>query len=264
MLKTGERAGITPPAWDGAKPVSVPAEGLAYDWSPMARPDANNAFAWADELTSAKALVASARTQMATGGIDDYDFPPPARVQEVPQPMRDALDGVRKTVFPKRGDLGDPKQEVPNYLPDGTIHPDDAASQRLWDKPSVRLHLENVLFRLPQEHTRSMNVAAVDDALRAADDFSYAITYQVKGSDAKDVPDAKQAHALLTRIDTLLDETLQNRGTETIDAGWRARIGNRFQQLPVAGQRAAIAGAMLAGAAVAAGAGAIISNEMGD
>jgi hypothetical protein len=259
LTRTGLNAGITPPVWDGVKPLPRPAEGLAYDWSPMT-PAPGDRFEWVPQLNSAKARIAEARTYLDQ--LDGYAFP--ADPKDTPQAIRDAVDGARKTVFPKRFDLGHAKGEVPNYLPDGSIHPEDlAASTRLWDKPSLRMHLETVLFRLPPEGVGRMNVAAVDEALKGAEAFSLDITYQT-AEGGKDLPSASAARDRLTKIESLIDEALKNAGTDTVDAGLWARIGNRFQQLPVTHQRAAVIGAIGGAAVVTSLVGLGISRAMRD
>ncbi|MCB0877697.1 MAG: hypothetical protein KDC46_01780, partial [Thermoleophilia bacterium] len=201
LTRTGANAGITPPTWAGAKPLPRPAEGLAYDWAPFATPTGDK-FEWAQRLDRAKGLLDESRVHLDT--LADYRFP--ENPADTPQSIRDAVDGARKVVFPKRMDLGELKNEVPNYLPDGTIHPDEV-SERLWTKPSVREELETVLFRLPKEDTKTMNVAAVDDALRAAQDFTYDITYQTP-SGARDLPNVQAARERLDKIQELLDHAL--------------------------------------------------------
>lgn len=257
LTRTGANAGITPPVWNGVKPHPRPAEGLAYDHSRMAKLS-GDPFEWTTRLTNAKAEVANARTFLEK--LDGYAFP--ADPKETPQAIRDAVDGARKTVYPKRFDLGNARQEVPNYLPDGSIHPDDLASTRLWDKPSVRMELETVLYRIPKADVATMNVAAVDDALRAAEDFGYDITYQTKlGS--KDLPDVSAARKRLDTIEELIDHAIQNAGSDTRQAGLWAQLGNRFQQLSVTQQRVAVGGAIAGAALTMSLVGLGISRSMG-
>lgn len=257
LTRTGANAGITPPTWAGIKPLPRPAEGLAYDYADFATPS-GDPFEWSTRLNKAKTLLGESRTHLDT--LADYTFP--ADPANVPQSMRDAIDGARKVVFPKRMNLGEVKNEVPNYLPDGTIHPEEV-SERLWTKPSVREELETVLFRLPKDDVKTMNIAAVDDALRAAQDFTYDITYQTP-TGTRDLPSVSAARQRLDQIESLIDQALQNAGTDTEAAGIWARLGNRFQQLSVGQQRGVVIGA-IAGAAVAASLiGLGISNAMSD
>jgi hypothetical protein len=259
LTRTGLNAGITPPVWDGVKPLPRPAEGLAYDWSPMTTPTGDR-FEWTTRLGNAKAEVAKARVYLDQ--LDGVTFP--ANPADTSQSIRDAIDGARKTVYPKRFDLGHAKGEVPNYLPDGSIHPEDlAASTRLRDKPSVRAELETVLFRLPRADVGTMNVAAVDEALKGASDFSFDITYQT-AEGGKDLPSVSAARDRLTKIESLIDEALKNAGSDTVDAGLWARIGNRFQQLPVTHQRAAVIGAIGGAAVLTSLVGLGISRSMRD
>lgn len=259
LTRTGANAGITPPTWDGVKPHPRPAEGLGYDWSDMTKLSGDR-FEWTTRLDAAKAEVANARAFLDK--LDGYTFP--SDPLETPQSIRDAVDGARRTVYPKRFDLGHAKGEVPNYLPDGTIHPEDlAASTRLWDKPSVRMHLETVLYRIPKADVATLNVAAVDDALRAAEDFGYDITYQAKAG-ARDLPSVQAARERLTKIEGLIDHALQNAGSDTQQAGMWAQLGNRFQKLTTVQQRVAVGGA-IAGAAITMGlAGLGVSRAMAD
>ena len=257
LTRTGANAGITPPVWQGVKPHPRPAEGLAYDWAPMATPTGDS-FEWSMRLNNAKGEIANARAFLDQ--LEGYSFP--ENPADTPQSVRDAVDGARKTVFPKRLDLGAVKNEVPNYLPDGTIHPEEI-SERLWTKPSVRMELETVLFRLPREDVGTMNVAAVDDALRAAQEFSYDITYQTP-SGGRDLPSVQGARDRLSRIEELIDHALQNAGTDTEAAGIWARIGNRFQNLTVGQQRAAVIGAIAGAAVTASLVGLAISRSMSD
>lgn len=258
LTRTGANAGITPPVWDGVKAHPRPAEGLAYDHSKFAKLT-GDPFEWSNRLTNAKAEVANARTFLDQ--LDGYSFP--ADPKETPQAIRDAVDGARKTVYPKRFDLGHPKQEIGNYLPDGSIHPEDLASNRLWDKPSVRVELETVLYRIPRADVSTMNVNAVDDALRAAEDFGYDITYQTKAGTA-DLPNVAAARKRLDTIEELIDHALLNAGSDTKQAGLWAQVGNRFQQLNTVQQRVAVGGA-IAGAALTMGlVGLGISRAMAD
>lgn len=258
LTRTGANAGITPPVWDGVKPHPRPPEGLAYDWSDMTKLT-GDPFEWTTRLTNAKARVGDARTFLDQ--LDGYSFP--ADPKETPQAIRDAVDGARKTVYPKRYDLGHAKQEVPNFLPDGTIHPDDLASPKLWNKSSVRMELETVLYRIPRADVSTMNVDAVDDALRAAEDFGYDITYQTKAG-TKDLPSVAAARKRLDTIEELIDHALQNAGSDTKQAGLWAQLGNRFQKLSTTQQRVAVGGA-IAGAAISMGlVGLGISRAMAD
>jgi hypothetical protein len=257
LTRTGANAGITPPVWHGTKPLPRPAEGLAYDYADFATPSGDR-FEWTARLDKAKQLLGESRAHLDV--LDGYAFP--TDPLDTPQSIRDAVDGARKVVFPKRMDLGAPKNEVPNYLPDGTIHPDEV-SDRLWTKPSVREELETVLFRLPKDDVRSMNIASIDDALRAAQSFTYDITYQTP-TGGTDLPDVAAARKRLDTIEELIDHALQNTGTDTKDAGLWARMGNRFQQLSTGQQRAVVIGSIALAAAGASLVGLAISNEMGD
>ncbi|MCW2955980.1 MAG: hypothetical protein JWO69_849 [Thermoleophilia bacterium] len=262
-INTGARAGIEPPVYDGYRAVENKVEGLAYDWSPMTKVT-GDPYQWITELEAARTQVQAAKSIIAEK-LADYRFPSPKKINDVPQGIRDALDAARMTIHPKRLDLGAEKGEVPNYRPDGTKHPKDveAASLKLWDKPNARMHLETVLFRLPKADVGDMNIAAIDDAHRAAEDFSWAMTYQVENEPkARDIPDMVEARRLLDRMELLIDESLKNRGEQTIDSGVLARIGNRFQQLPTNQRNAVVMGAIALGGALGTSAGVALSNSM--
>ncbi|MCW2962395.1 MAG: hypothetical protein JWM90_2782 [Thermoleophilia bacterium] len=291
-LKTGSNAGITPPTWAGHRALPRPAEGLGYDWSRHAQ-ITNEPGEWKTALGRVKQQLATSDAFLRD--LADFDFPPFERIGEVPQGVRDTMDGARTAIYPKRLDLGDPKNEVPNYLPDGSIHPDEV-STRLHDARSARVDLESVLFRMDKANVPKHAAGVAEDALKLADDFTYALTYQVEGRAIRDRPDIAGSRRIISDMEAMLDTALARGDGPKPPTGPRPpidtkppvdplpptgpkppkldppiggggaidRAANRFGALPKEGRAAILLGGTLAVTAGFAAAGFALADSMKD
>lgn len=190
-----------------------PNRELAYAGSPMTRVDGDPRQP-AREVAAARSKLAFARETLN----EISDLPIPATRGEAGWMLTSSLDDARRAVTPYMNH--DPateafvRNEVPRYINNGRVHPDDRGNALMNYDGSVQMHQETVLYRLPKRHVEAAgDWRHVADALTTSERFDDLLIWGRNAPTGR--PDVHGAVRVLDRMDGQLADFL---------AGFAARM----------------------------------------
>ncbi|MCW2962397.1 MAG: hypothetical protein JWM90_2784 [Thermoleophilia bacterium] len=183
-----------------------PNRALAYAGSTMTRVDGDPRQP-AREIDAARSKIAVARATLA----EISDLPIPSTRGEAGWMLTSSLDDARRAVSPYMNH--DPateafaRNEVPRYIHNGRVHPDDRGNALMNYDGSVQMHQETVLYRLPKEHVfRAGDWHHVADALTTSESIDDLLIWGRNAPTGR--PDVQGAIHALDRMDGQLADFL--------------------------------------------------------
>ena len=227
----------TPPAYNGAVPYPANTT-LAYEGSPMVKATMEgDRFQWALELEQARTKT-NAALQTLRQVVDEPVMPTRS---DSSWRLVSALDDARRAISPYMnhvpGSEGFENNEVPRYLVDGSIHPDDVGNPKLNLAGSVQMHQENVVHRIPREHLEGVNWQSVQESLETSTHIDDLLIWGNRTTNSG-LPDIPQAIAELQTLDAQFAALVENQGAAPVE---RSGLLRKINALPTSVKAAAVA-----------------------
>ncbi|MCB0877696.1 MAG: hypothetical protein KDC46_01775 [Thermoleophilia bacterium] len=240
----------TPPAYDGVVP--YPANALAYEGSPMVTEAMKgDRFQYVKELQQAHDKTKDALTLLRQVA----DEPVMPTRSESSWRLVSAIDDARRAISPYMnhvpGSEGFENNEVPRYLVDGSVHPDDIGNPKMNFAGSVQMHQETVIHRLPKENLEGVNWQSVKESLRTSTQIDDLLIWGNRVTESG-LPDVPRAIGELETLDAQFLALLENQGARPVEqSGLLRRVGALPTGVKVAAVGALALGVIGTGIAVA-------------
>lgn len=200
-----------PPAYDGVVP--YPSNALAYEGSPMVEVTGDR-FQYVEELSTARRKIDGALTQLRQV-VDEPMLPRTGTGETASWRLVSAVDDARRAVSPYMnhvpGSPGFENNEVPRFLADGVVHPDDLGNPRMNLAGSVQMHQETVIHRLPRKDLEGVNWQSVRDSLETSTRIDDLLIWG-NSTTRSGMPDVSRAVSELEQLDRQFAAVLQNQG----------------------------------------------------
>lgn len=205
---------ITPaarPAYDGVVP--YPANALAYEGSPMVKVTGDR-FQYVEELSAARTKIEGALDKLRQV-VDEPMLPRTGAGETASWRLISAVDDARRAVSPYMnhvpGSPGFENNEVPRYLADQSVHPDDVGNRKMNLAGSVQMHQETVIHRLPKKDLEGVNWQSVADSLQTSTRIDDLLIWGNRVTN-DGMPDVARAVSELEQLDRQFAAVLQNQG----------------------------------------------------
>lgn len=241
---------LTPPArpaYDGVVP--YPPHALAYEGSPMVKVTGDR-FQYVEELSTGRTKIKEALDRLRQV-VDEPMLPRTGSGETASWRLISAVDDARRAVSPYMnhvpGSPGFENNEVPRFLADGAVHPDDLGNRRMNLAGSVQMHQETVIHRLPKKDLEGVNWQSVADSLETSTRIDDLLIWGNKAT-TDGMPDVSRAVRELEQLDRQFAAVLQNQGGPNVPVRTPGSGGivQRLSALPTGVKVAAGAGLALA------------------
>ncbi len=232
----------TPPAYNGVVPYPANTT-LAYEGSPMVKSAMEgDRFQWAVELEQARNKTSQALQTLRQVA----DEPVLQTRAESSWRLVSGIDEARRAISPYMnhvpGSEGFANNEVPRYLVDGSIHPDDIGNPKLNLAGSVQMHQENVIHRIPRENLEGVNWQSVQESLATSTHIDDLLIWGNRTTNSG-LPDVHRAIAELETLDAQFAALVENTGAAPVE---RSGLMRKINALPTGVKVAAAAAAAVA------------------